>query len=206
MLDKETIIKVKNRSNTRVCYKIQDLGIERRYEPGEVKEVTMEELRKLSWRIGGANILRKYLVLGNQEAIEELIGNVEPEYHYSRKDVEKLLSRGTLNQLLDCLDFAPNGVIDMVKEMAVKLEISDLRKRNAIFKSTGFDVSRAIRAIEETRAAELEAGKKAEATKKSRRAAPIVEQEEEKAKPKRRTTAKKKADAELEDEAENIEE
>ena len=48
MLDKDTIIKVKNRDNGVVGYSIPDMNnLHRNYQVGETKEVTMEELRKL---------------------------------------------------------------------------------------------------------------------------------------------------------------
>ena len=59
MLDKNTLIKVTNRDNGSVGYAIPDLGnLQRRFEAGETKEVTMEELRKLSYTIGGNVILK----------------------------------------------------------------------------------------------------------------------------------------------------
>ena len=51
---------------------------------------------------------------------------------------------------MDCLDFAPIGVIDLVKELAVKLKINDISKREAIFEKTGFNVSKAIEINKET--------------------------------------------------------
>ena len=83
MLDKNTLVKVTNRDNGSVGYSIPDLGnLQRRFEAGETKEVTMEELRKLSYTIGGNVILKEYLLIHNKEAVEELLGTVEPEYYY----------------------------------------------------------------------------------------------------------------------------
>ena len=48
MLAKDTIIKVTNRDNGTVGYRIPEMNIRRLFQRGEVKEVTMEELRKLS--------------------------------------------------------------------------------------------------------------------------------------------------------------
>ena len=120
MLDKNTLIKVTNRDNGSVGYAIPDLGnLQRRFEAGETKEVTMEELRKLSYTIGGNVILKEYLLIHNKEAVEELLGTVEPEYYYEEEDVKNLLEKGTLDELKDCLDFAPEGTIELVKKVAV---------------------------------------------------------------------------------------
>ena len=168
MLDKTTVVKVKNRDNGRVGYTIPELHVTRSFMPGEVKEVTMEELRALSYISGGTTLLKDFLVVNNEEAMEELVGEVEPEYYYTEEDVVTLLTEGNLDQLLDCLDFAPAGVIDIVKAKAVELEISDIRKRNAIEKATGLDITQAIAINHESASEDT-----AETTTKTRRSAPV---------------------------------
>lgn len=151
MLDKNTIVKITNRDSGRVGYSIPELGnLHRVFATGETKEVTMDELRKLSWLPGGARMLEKYFILDNEEAIKELVSNVEPEYYYTEEDVKKLLLTGSLNELLDCLDFAPEGVINLVKKLAVNLKINDIQKRQAILDKTGFNVNTAVMINEET--------------------------------------------------------
>lgn len=150
MLDKNIIIKVTNRDNGSVGYTIPDLGnMHRTFQSGETKEVSMEELRKLSYIPGGMNILKKYLVLDNQEAINELLNEVEPEYYYKEEDIKELLLNGTLAQFEDCLDFAPEGIINLIKKMSVELKLNDVAKRQALLKATGFNVTTAIEANED---------------------------------------------------------
>lgn len=145
MIDKDKMIKVKNRDTGSVGYTIPDLNnLHRHFVPQEEKEVPFEELKKLAWTIGGEFILKNCLVIEDEEAAKELIGSTEPEYNYSDEDVKNLLLKGSLDELLDCLDFAPNGVIELVKKYAVELEVNDISKRNAILKSTGFNVTKAI--------------------------------------------------------------
>ena len=151
MLNDNTLIKVTNRDNGSVGYTIPDLGnLRRDFQSGETKEVTMEELRKLSWIPGGLYILENLLVIENTEAQQELLPSVEPEYNYTREDVENLLSKGSLEQLQDCLDFAPDGVINLVKDVAVTTELNDIKKREAILEATRFNVSKAIEANKES--------------------------------------------------------
>ncbi|MGN0992909.1 MAG: hypothetical protein ACI4PE_03220 [Bacilli bacterium] len=151
MLDKDTLIKVRNRDNGRVGYTIPDLGnLHRDFSVGETKEVTMEELRKLSYIPGGKVILEDCLMIENDEAIAELLGSVEPEYKYSEKEIKYLLSNGTLDQFKDTLDFAPKGVIDLIKDLAVKTELNDVAKRQVILEKTGFNVTKAIEINKET--------------------------------------------------------
>lgn len=169
MLDKNTLINVTNRGFGTLGYSIPDLGgLKRSFNQNETKEITMEELRKLSYSNGGAYIIKNCLRIDNEEAVAELLGETEPEYYYSVEDVEKLLLQGSLDQLKDCLDFAPKGIIELVKEKAVSLKINDLSKREAIRKTTGFDVSQAIMINEQS----TEAADEVEKTS-TRRAAPV---------------------------------
>lgn len=145
MLKKDTIISVTNRDKGNVGYNIPDLNnLNRQFQPGEVKEVTFEELERLSWVPGGRYLLENCLVIDNEDAIEELIGKAEPEYYYTEEDVKTLLTTGTLDQFLDCLDFAPQGVLDMIKDLAVSMPLNDVAKRKAIQDKLGFSVDNAI--------------------------------------------------------------
>lgn len=166
MLDKDTIIKVTNRDSGSVGYSIPELGIHRKFAQGEVKELTMNELRKLSYLPGGQVILKDCLIVHNEEALRELNPDYEPEYFYTEEDIKKLLLTGTQAEFLDCLDFAPEGVIELLKQLAVKLEINDLAKRNAIMDKTGFNVTRAIEINHESKEVE-----ESEVNTKQRRAA-----------------------------------
>lgn len=150
MLDKDTIIKVTNRDSGSVGYTVAEMGVHRKFQKGEVKEIRMEELRKLSYLPGGQAIINDCLIIHNEEALKELNPDYEPEYFYTEADIRELLLKGTEAQFLDCLDFAPEGVIELVKQLAVELKINDLAKREAIFKKTGFNVTRAIQINEES--------------------------------------------------------
>lgn len=145
MLEKDTLVKVTNRDNGIVGYSIPDLGnLKRDFEYGESKDITVEELRKLSYIPGGMYILKNCLIIDNKDLVEELLGEVEPEYYYTEKEVKDLLLNGSIDEFMDCLDFAPQGTLDLVKRYAVELEINDLAKREAIKEKLNFDVSGAI--------------------------------------------------------------
>lgn len=151
MLENNKIIKVTNRFNGSVGYSIQDLNnLHRVFSPGETKEITMEELRKLAWEPGGETLINDYLVIQDNEAIKEILHQVEPEYYYTEKDVKDLLLNKSLDALKDCLDFAPEGTKDLVKKMAVELPLNDISKRKAILEMTGFNVDNAIKINEES--------------------------------------------------------
>ena len=74
---------------------------------------------------------------------------VEPEYYMSEKDVAALITTGSLDAFLDALDFAPIGVIDLIKKLAVEIPMVDIKKRKALKEKTGFDVEAALKHIEE---------------------------------------------------------
>lgn len=167
MLDKNTIIKITSRYDGRVGYSIPELGgLRRKFAPGETKEVTMDELRKLSYLPGGRSMLEKYFILDNEAAIAELLGGVEPEYYYTETEIKDLLLTGSLDELKDCLDFAPKGVVEIVKKLAVDLKINDISKRKAIKDITGFNVDMAIYVNEETSEEKPEEKKERRATAK----------------------------------------
>lgn len=146
-MKRNTIIKVLNRDNGAVCYSIPEMnGLTRIFQAGEVKEVTFEELQKLSYIPGGSDLLKDSLVIMNNDiAISELIGHVEPQYSYTKQDILHLLKQGSLDELLDCLDFAPQGVKELVKTLSVEMPLNDVAKREAILDKLGFNVDNAIR-------------------------------------------------------------
>lgn len=150
-MNKNTKIKVTNRSGSSLSYTLPDLNnFRRRYAAGESKEVPFEEIQKLTYLPGGDYMLQHYLVIDNIEARDEILGSVELEYNYTEKEVRNLLENGSLDQLLDCLDFAPLGVIDLVKKIATDIKLYDTRKREVIFKKTGYNINNAIMINEET--------------------------------------------------------
>lgn len=145
MLDDSFIVEVVNRSDCNSGYILEDGNVHRSFTPGEMKKITMGELRALSYSPGGDALLREFLQIKNAEAIEELLGSVEPEYNYTPDDVKRVMLSGTMDEFLDMLDFAPDGIREMIKDFAVKLELNDVRKREAIFEKYGFNVDNAIR-------------------------------------------------------------
>ena len=158
-------IKVKNRAGSEVVYIIPDMGgLRRSFQSREEKELTFEEIKKLSWTPGGETLIRDYLIIKDPEAIKELNLNVEPEYFYDKDEVIRLLQEGSLDEFLDCLDFAPDGVLDLIKQYSVTLPLNDVAKRSAILEKLDFDVTKAIEIFKESTQEE-------EKTEKARRAA-----------------------------------
>lgn len=144
-MEKDKKIKVINKFNGSVGYKIPQLGINRTYYPKETKEISFEELQKLSFIPGGQEILKNYLEITDKSAVMDLFNiKLEPEYYYSESDIKRIMISGSLDQFLDLLDFSPAGNIDVIKSLAVELPLNDVQKRNAIQKKFGFNINKAI--------------------------------------------------------------
>lgn len=138
-------MKVRNRSTSTVSYNVPDLHIKRVFAPGEIKEIAQEELSILIQQPGGRVILSEYLQV-NRDDIKNLdMREPEQEYFYSDEDVKRIMQYGSLDEFLDMLDFAPEGVMDMIKTYAVSLPLSDMYKIEALKDKTGFDSSVALK-------------------------------------------------------------
>lgn len=135
---------VKNRSAGTVLYSIPEDHVRRRFMPGETKRISYEELLHLSYQPGGREMMANFLQIQSEGVPKSLGINPEPEYYMSEQDVINLLKTGTLEEFLDCLDFAPAGVIELVKKFAVDLPLADYDKRQALKRKTGFDVDAAV--------------------------------------------------------------
>lgn len=190
----ETYFNVKNRSAGIVVYSIPEDGVRREFAPNETKRIRFQELEKLSYQSGGRELMQHFLQITNAEVLNNLNIQAEPEYYMNDEQVIDLIKNGSIEAWLDCLDFAPIGVIDLVKKYAVAVPVSDIEKRRTLKQKTGFDVDAALRHIEEERLEE-------EAMKNANSAAVAAEQKagerrvkavQEEAAPQRRTTPKYK--------------
>ena len=138
---------VKNRSASVVVYSIPEDGIRRSFAPGETKKISYQELEKLTYQAGGMNILTRFLQVQSDDVIKSFNMRVEPEYYMSEQDIANLIISGSLDAFLDALDFAPTGIIDLIKKFSISIPLVDPAKREALKKKTGFDVEAALRNI-----------------------------------------------------------
>ena len=177
MIDRNLEVKVTNRKGCSVGYTIDEMGgLRRQFQPGETKILTYEELEKLSWIPGGKVLLDEYLIIQNPEVLQALMGeDVQPEYYYNEAEVKELLLNGTIAQFMDCLDFAPEGVLDLVKKLAVELPCNNMEKLRLIEEKLGFNVINAIDLMKEDEA-ETKPEVEPAATSKTgvRRSAPVT--------------------------------
>ena len=178
-MDSNTTYLVTNRSASTVVYSIPEDGIRRSFAPGETKKIRHGELEKLSYREGGKVIMAEYLLIRSEEAIADLGVPTEPEYFMTEEQVIDLMKNGSMDAWLDCLDFAPQGILEMIKSLSVSVPLGDYNKRRALQEKTGFDVDAAIKHMEEERE-----------EKELPKAAPQRRVQPEAEKPARRTTSK----------------
>lgn len=162
MITQETMYNVKNRSSSMVVYRIPETNLRREFAPGETKRIPFGELEKLTYQSGGRELLENFLQILEEEVTTNLNVHRELEYDMSEAQVRDLLLTGSLDAFLDALDFAPIGVIDLIKSMAVTLPLTNLQKRKVLKDKTGFDVDKALMHIEEEQLEE-NAGKAAPA-------------------------------------------
>ena len=163
------LVAVRNRNNGTTGYTLPDSNVRRSFAPGETKKISMDELRSLQYAPGGDYLLTNLLIVEDNDALEELNMRVEPEYFYDEKKIKDMLLNAEMDAFLDFLDYAPEGAIEIAKDIAVKEQIPDTRKRKALSKKTGFSIDNAIM-VNEVMDAEDEP--KAEEPKKERRVKP----------------------------------
>jgi len=157
MIEQNTMYNIKNRSSSMVVYRIPETNLRREFQPGEVKRVPFSELEKLTYQPGGRELLENFLQILEEEVTSNLNVRREVEYDMNESQIKDLLLNGSQDAFLDALDFAPIGVIDLIKSMAVALPLTDINKRKALKKKTGFDVDKALVHIEEEKAEEAPA-------------------------------------------------
>ena len=164
MITSDTMYNVKNSSSSVVVYRIPETNLRREFQPGETKKIPFGELEKLTYQPGGHTLLEEFLQIVDEAVTDNLNVHREVEYDMSETQIRDLLTHGSLDAFLDALDFAPIGVIDLIKTMSVSLPLEDYNKRKALLEKTGFDVDKAV--------ANLQAEKAEEKTTATESAAP----------------------------------
>lgn len=197
-LKENDLIKVRNLTDHAVVYMSYD-GRRRAFAGQQTMKISVEELRQLAYSRGGLVLLRNHLSIDNKELAEEFgiqSDTYDNEYQWTKEDVDRVLLSGDMDELLDALDFAPNGIIDLIISRAVNLRISDIAKRKAISEATGRNINSMIELVEDS---EQEVEAPAEKPK-TRRRAPKTEEKQT-----RRRSAKTEAEPQPEEPVESAE-
>lgn len=142
MLKDNDLVVVRNRNRGGTSYPIDGNWIN--FEYNEVKKVPFSHLKSLTYTNGGRYLLDHCLVIEDKEALKQLGMNVEPEYYYTDEQIRKVLFDGSYDEFADFLDFAPDGAIEIAKNLAVTEELPDNHKRDMLGQRTGLNISNAI--------------------------------------------------------------
>jgi hypothetical protein len=141
------MIVVKNMTDSIVGFRDQMSNRLYSFSPNQPMTISAGVLRALSYSSGGLELLQNYLSVGNDELREEFnIPSDMVEYDWDQKKVDEVLLTGSLDELLDALDFGPTGIKELIVSRAVALELPDVHKREAIQEKTGSNITNIIAA------------------------------------------------------------
>lgn len=141
-------IQVTNRSSGFVAYTLPERHLRREFHPHETKTVEYQELLEISAQSGGRELLYNYLLIKDPAAMREILNvNEEPEYWLTEEKIPVWMKSCSLNEFKDALDFAPDGVKELIKKYAVELPLNDVTKREAMKEILKFDVTAAINLV-----------------------------------------------------------
>lgn len=159
----EKLYKVRNRSTSTVVYAVPELNVRREIQAGESFLVQQDELVKLSYKPGGRQLMEDYLWIEKADNLRTNLNlHTEREYEMTEADIVDLIKNGSLDLWLDTLDFAPSGVIDLLKNLSLQVPLEDTNKRRTLKDKTGFDVEAILRNMREQKRAEEALEKKPE--------------------------------------------
>lgn len=136
-------MKVTNRSDSTVAYSLPELNTRRVFNLGETKDVDEREMEMLFQQEGGNVLIRDYLLIHDEEWVMKH-WEAPIEYFWQIDEIRKCVLDDSLELFKETLEYAPAGVIDLIKMLAWKTPITDLNKIEALRLATGFDTMAAI--------------------------------------------------------------
>lgn len=142
-------IRVYNRSNSTVFYKDEDTNRTRTWEPSTIgkesyKDLDFEEIERVVNTRGGKILFEEYLLIKDKKVCEELDLTCPKEYFYDVDEVKRILESGTDFEVVDMIENGPEGIKDIIKQVAIEMKLDSSRKRKIIKDRLGFDVNFAI--------------------------------------------------------------
>ena len=142
----DDIVEITNLLDCTCGYVVDLTGVRRILPPHASFKVKAGELRELSYQLGGQEVLQNYIRVGNKALAQEFGVDVDntPEYNWGRKEVVDCLNNANIDVLLDALDFAPEGIKQLIEDVAVEIEVVDTNKRKAISEKLGCDIDAMI--------------------------------------------------------------
>ena len=144
-LTRDSKIKVTNRSNGTVILKVRDRHFRAELNPKETRVLNYGDILDVAAQPGGRNLIYNFLLIQDAEALRQGLNvKEEPEYWLTEEKIPSWMNTCSLDEFKDALQFAPQGVLDLIKKYAVSQPLNDMAKRIAIKDALQFDVTLAI--------------------------------------------------------------
>lgn len=147
MSEKNEQIAVQNLTDNDVVYIDNDGGISRRiiFRGNQTINLPKDMIERMRYDRGGEHLLTDYLSVKDAEIREEIgIPDDQIEYNWEVSDVDNLLKNGSIDELKDALDFAPQAIRDLIIVRAVSLPLNDREKGSIITEMTGRNIESMI--------------------------------------------------------------
>lgn len=151
ILKDTTLVPVRNMVDHKVVYTIPELNRRVVFEPFQEKKVPAGELRALNYAAGGEVLLHNYICVKSNDLREEFnIPSDQVEYDWTLEDIHRILEdlNTPIEELEDALDFAPDGIRELIVDSAVNWKIPDSNRRKIISKMTGVNIDKKIEFLE----------------------------------------------------------
>ncbi len=146
-MNEKTVVAVTNRSTGIAYYVIPEMNIRREYQPNETKRVSVGEIAAVCSQPGGRELLYNYFIVQNTDIVHETMNiKEEPEYWLTASQIPTWLNSCTIDEFSDALNYAPEGVKDLIKKYSISVPLNDMNKRELVKDVLGFDVTAAIKA------------------------------------------------------------
>ena len=154
----DTKVEVQNMTSGTLSYRLPS-GPYRLFSNNMRMTVTAGELRELATTQGGRVLLQSHLSVHNPELAREFgVDEDTVEYTWTEEDIRRVLTEGDMDELLDALDFAPEGIVEELARKAVEWKIPDNNKIKAISEATNLDIASQIRNQEQIEQKDAEFG------------------------------------------------
>lgn len=116
----------------------------------QTKTITAGELRSMAYVPGVLTMLLDgKLRIQNRELCEEFnVPTDVPEYDLTIAEIDDILLNKEADYLLDALDWAPEGILELIKRRAIELKLPDVAKRKYISDRLECNVDEMIRNAE----------------------------------------------------------
>lgn len=133
-------MKVMNRSTGTAGYSLPELNIRRVFNVGEIKELKDKEILALYNTDAGRLMLCQILQVQNKEFVQKEIWPDAPvEYFWTIEDIKKCMLEESAELFAETLEYAPEGVVDIMKDLAWRTPLTDLNKCTIMKQKLGFD-------------------------------------------------------------------